>query len=615
MDTRAVLQRILLVAASAVVAGALFVLAGKLWNRAFQSESGDSSSQADGFAADVELDPARQKQIWDAEHATFLIETYVGKPFVAALRENDAERLGAFFLPAATCRLLDEKPDVERSQAGIREIVWGRAADSGNATAVAPDSKADAQALVGRLLKIRQDWASVSSARLRVLKIESVAAGEAASGSSNHWRARLLLTARGSGEDGTLREHLSEHDVQIRFDDEDALKQGKPVVSDWRMLWSRSRRAAQPLMQEVTAEVGLDRLPLADNWKLPPPRNAKQYRYQIAVEDFDRDGWLDVAVCSFEGSPFYLLRSMQGSRFRDVTQSVGLPVAPDPYRTKIHLCTWIDFDNDGYPDLLLDDRLYRNVAGRRFVDVTPESGLTFHDGEMGATVVDYDCDGRLDLYVLYQESADGRPPERVPWVGDDHSGGENRLWRNEGNGRFRDVTDEANAGGGRRHSFAAAWLFFDDDHYPDVYIANDFGENVLLRNRGDGTFEDISHQSGASDYATSMGVVAGHLTNAEVPELYVANMYSKMGRRIIAHVSEEDYPPGLFAQIQGSCAGNRLYRMDPERGRYQEIGEQAGVTQVGWAYAPAILDLDGDGWQDLYATTGFLSFDRHKPDG
>ena len=144
-------------------------------------------------------------------------------------------------------------------------------------------------------------------------------------------------------------------------------------------------------------------------------------------------------------------------------------------------------------------------------------------------------------------------------------------------------------------------------------MANDFGENVLLRNKGDGTFEDITPGLGIGDYSTSMGVSAGDLDNDGESELYVANMFSKMGRRIIGHVGAADYPEGVFAQIQGSCAGNRLYRKSGDG--FEEQSVDAGVNEVGWAYAPAMTDINGDGLLDLYATTGFMSYDRAQPDG
>lgn len=177
------------------------------------------------------------------------------------------------------------------------------------------------------------------------------------------------------------------------------------------------------------------------------------------------------------------------------------------------------------------------------------------------------------------------------------------------------MTDQAGAGGGNRNSLAACWFFYDRDRFPDLYIANDFSRNVLLRNLGNGGFEDVSESSGASDYATSMGAVAGDLNNDETSELYVANMYSKMGRRIIAQVGDSDYPAGIFDQIEGSCSGNRLYQRNSGNKIFQELGSKLSVNAVGWAYAPAMLDVDNDGWLDIYSTSGFLSFDRTKPDG
>lgn len=178
-----------------------------------------------------------------------------------------------------------------------------------------------------------------------------------------------------------------------------------------------------------------------------------------------------------------------------------------------------------------------------------------------------------------------------------------------------DVTASTETDGGPRRSFAASWFHANDDHHLDLYIANDFGHNVLLINDGTGKFRDVGGGSGVEDYSTSMGVVSGDLDNNGSLELYVANMYSKMGLRIMAHVSEQDYPPGMYAQILGSAEGNRLYTPRAGDILYDDKSRLAGVNEIGWAHAPAFADFDSDGLLDIYATTGFMSFNRGRPDG
>ncbi len=300
----------------------------------------------------------------------------------------------------------------------------------------------------------------------------------------------------------------------------------------------------------------------------------------------------------------------------DVTAQMGLKPWKSTGNKVNSLAGWIDVDGDSFPELVLGQYIYHNNSGRGFEDMTERSGVDFQREPMGLCVADYDCDGRLDFYIPYQmEVLGSRKGKPDPWIGDNQSGVVNALWHNEGNGRFRNVSKEAGASGGLGKSFAASWFFFDEDNFPDIYIANDFGANVMLRNRGDGTFEDISEVSRASDYSTSMGVASGDLNNDGTAELYVANMYSKMGRRIIGQVSEEDYPRGIFPQIKGSCAGSRLYHRKEGAAVFGEKSEALGVNTVGWAYGPVFVDIDSDGLLDLYATTGFMSFDRRKPDG
>jgi hypothetical protein len=430
--------------------------------------------------------------------------------------------------------------------------------------------------------------------------------------SQDVWSTTLLISLTGQPIDGERLMVETTQDVVFDIADESLLHSAASIL-EWHQTSSVRRSGSQPLFREATTACELDKVDLPDNWN-SPAEGISQYRFQTAVADFNGDGLLDIACCS-RNRWLLLTRTDVDGPFVDVAAKMGIDIRHRQRSRAANLATWIDFNNDGHSDLLMGNRLYRNVDGEKFVDVTLGSSLSFASQAMGAQVADYDCDGLLDLYVVFQKEPSMSSGKPVPWVNDDDGGVPNRLFRNLGKGRFQDVTEQTGAGGGNRNSLAGCWFFYDDDHFPDLYIANDFGRNVLLRNPGNGRFEDLSKSSGAADYATSMGAVAGDLNNDEAAELYVANMYSKMGRRIIGQVDDSDYPAGIFDQIEGSCSGNRLYQRHPGQNSFQELAGPLAVNTVGWAYAPAMLDVDNDGWLDIYSTCGFLSFDRTKPDG
>ena len=542
---------------------------------------------------DAELNEKRQKQVWDAEHATHLVEHRLGVRFRELLGSRSSELANLF-----------------AEDADIQTIDWQEASatdiSSVRSTTTKPDAKkcsGTRAELTSWLLNLHAMPPNDSKYAFRVLAIK------AAEDQANTWQAKILLTSQ--SKQSTAKKRIeSKHDVTFRWNDIDDLEKSASIHG-WHVNSVRVAETPADLMTEVTSAAGLAQIPIQDNWRLSAGKSPQMIRFQMAVADYDQDGLLDIAVSSAGNN---LLLHFEGGRFRPVTQRAGI----DPTSRGQHVdisASWLDYDNDGFPDLILGGRIYHNDSGKRFVDVTSTSGIEFHPHHMGCAVADYNMDGLLDVYFIYAHDSNNNVHANKAWIGDEQSGGRNQLWKNQGDGTFVDATEEAGVSGGKRQSFAANWIFADDDAFPDLYVANDFGTNSLFRNRGDGTFEDASASSGTSDFATSMGVASGDLDNDGTAEIYVANMYSKMGRRIVGQVSDNDYPPGVYPRLQGACAGSRLYRLNKDASNSTEFSELAGVNQVGWAYAPAMADFNNDGMLDLYATCGFLSVDRTKPDG
>lgn len=551
------------------------------------------TSKGEPDIKDFELDKDKQQFIWDSEHVTFEIENYFGKPFADAIRkaeDSELRKLAADEFVAAVN--VKSAPD-DRPTPGFQTTSY--VATEGEST--------DLDGFIQFFRTALQPFEKIERTKTRVLKIKSK------SDPQSIWETELLFTAHGINADGRPIKLRSYHVATFDYDEDEVIQNGG-ALKTWQLKKYSVSVSDKPLMTEATTEFQLNSIQLPDNWKMQVTE-ARQFLFQIAVEDFDKDGDVDIAVATYDGIPFLLCN--EEGRFVERSKAYGLKSWQPSGPTKSALAGWIDFDNDSYPDLVLGQKIYKNIGGLRFQDISETSGFSAGFDPLGMTVADYNNDGLLDIY-LSRSHSHGQVVDRAGWVGDEEAGAPNSLWKNSGDGKFVEVTEQANAGGGNRTTFTSSWFYYDDDVYPDLYLANDFASNVVLRNKGDGTFEDVSQPSGAADFATSMGVATGDLDNDGTTEIYVANMYSKMGRRIISHVSAADYPEGIYPQIQGSCAGNRLYRKSSD-GVYKDVTDIAGVNEVGWAFSPLLCDFDGDGLLDIYASTGFMSFDRQKPDG
>jgi hypothetical protein len=336
-----------------------------------------------------------------------------------------------------------------------------------------------------------------------------------------------------------------------------------------------------------------------------------------AVADVDHDGCEDVVLA---GNPeLALYRNHCDGTFEDWTASAGLP---RPYPAAATGVVFLDYDNDGWADLFVaavtgGDRLFRNAGGGRFVDVSAAAGIPPGRWAAMATVADYDRDGFLDVYVVRMGDHERTVPEPNFSA---RNGVPNTLLRNRRDGTFEDVSARAGVDS-RGWDLAGAWGDYDGDGWPDLYVANEFGGNVLFHNERDGTFRERADEAGVTDGGAGMGVAWADYDADGDLDLYVSNMHAN-SRWALFHPEFPSPIPWqyrmigvLFPQrvqerseqiIDGLTRGSSLYRNDGN-GRFTDVSDATGLRDAQWGWAAEFLDYDDDGRLDLFVTNGFIS--------
>ena len=330
----------------------------------------------------------------------------------------------------------------------------------------------------------------------------------------------------------------------------------------------------------------------------------------VGFIDCDNDGKLDIVTVNGStveryrkngGDPLVTLYHQDGSlKFTDITQRAGLTRKGWGMGVSV-----ADYDNDGLQDLYVTgyggNALYHNLGGCKFEDVTEKAGVGAGGFSTGTTWADYDRDGRLELFVSRYVHVD---MNKLPEPGSDlkfcrykgvlvqcgpwgMQGESDLLFHNRGDGTFEEVSKKAGVSDpGHYYGLGAVWGDYDNDGWPDLYVANDAGPNYLYRNKHDGTFEEIGLLGGAALSADgqeqgSMGVDFGD--------------YLRDGRMGIIVTNFADQ-------------ANALYRnRGPEE--FADVSWAAGIAQpsvplVGWG--TGFFDMDNDGWLDLFIANGHV---------
>ena len=263
----------------------------------------------------------------------------------------------------------------------------------------------------------------------------------------------------------------------------------------------------------------------------------------VSVGDADGDGLEDLYVAQPAGMPNRLYRNRGDSTFEDITDKAGVGVLDDTAQS-----LFADVDNDGDQDLVLatatQPLLFVNDGAARFAAV-PDA-FRFARPLQGVltsiSMADYDRDGFLDLYLCVYSYFFGAGEDKAgtpaPYY-DARNGPPAVLFRNDGRGRFVDATDESGLGAGNdQYHFAAAWADYDEDGWPDLLVANDFGTKNLYRNLGrrDGkvTFEDAATAAGVLDHGAGMSATFFDYDNDGRLDIYTGNMWSAPGLRVTA---------------------------------------------------------------------------------
>ena len=320
----------------------------------------------------------------------------------------------------------------------------------------------------------------------------------------------------------------------------------------------------------------------------------------VAVFDYDGDGLTDIFFTNGASVPtlekkeskFHnrLFRNLGGMKFKDVTAETGL--AGTGYSIGASAA---DYDNDGRTDLFVagvrSNHLYHNLGNGRFEEVTAKAGIKSDLWSIAGGWLDYDNDGRLDLFVVnYLDWI----PDKAPFCGDSvknvraychpkhFRGLPNTLYRNRGDGTFEDVSESAGIAHHVGKGMSIALADYDQDGFTDVFVTNDKIPNFLFHNLGNGKFEEVALESGVAmaDHArpiSAMGADFRDYDNDGLPDI------------VVAALAGEWFP--LFRNLG--------------RGRFRDWTDRSSLSRLsidrsGWS--PLLYDFNNDGRKDLFVS-------------
>ncbi len=330
----------------------------------------------------------------------------------------------------------------------------------------------------------------------------------------------------------------------------------------------------------------------------------------VSIADIDGDGFDDLYVCQPAGLPNRLYQNRGDGTFEDITEASGLGILENTA-----CAIFADFNRSGRQDLIVvranGPLLFLNQGGGKF-RLKPDAFQFANPPQgtfTGAAAADYDRDGWLDIYYClyaYYQGADQYKYPRPYYAAD--NGPPNFMLRNNRDGTFRDVTAQSGLNqNNTRYSFCCGWSDYNRDGWPDLSVVNDFGRKNLYRNNGDGTFTDVARETGVEDVGAGMSVSWFDYDNDGAEDLYIADMWTAAGERISTQgIFQRDASPETRALYQKHAMGNSFFRNRGD-GTFQDSTASSGTGMGRWAWSSDAWDFDHDGFLDLYVVNGMVS--------
>ena len=347
----------------------------------------------------------------------------------------------------------------------------------------------------------------------------------------------------------------------------------------------------------------------------------------LSVVDIDHDGWDDLYVCERFGQNL-LFRNRRDGTFEEVAKDYGLDL------DGMSACAiFADFDNDGDPDAFIGRSLERSVflinEGGKFVESSHLVDFPLPYLTTSLAAADYNGDGLLDIYFCTYGFAQRQqrseiaeaflseyspevlkaklisPPNVQQFL--NLPGPPNLLLVNKGGGRFERSPHHEQVATWHE-TLQATWADVDDDGYPDLYVCNDFAPDQLYRNEEGKGFRDVTATMGhARMCGFGMGASFGDFDNDLDLDLYVSNMYSKAGLRIIDQIPIKD------ERFRWSAEGNLLFRNDKKDHQTSfhfisgDNSPFAAVAQADWSWGGQFCDFNNDSFLDIYVPNGYFT--------